>query len=294
MRKQSEARDVYVRLALGPPHHPGYMADRSREFVRLLPSLWSLPWENNQKEVLWRLATDGVQGVNSRLPFECPCCLVLSPACDPRLHCFWECPVALAVRAALQATLATLTTQPIHRASLWLCAPRPSPTLDAEVWRVVCLAALSAMDHGRRQGWRLKYAADAAALPGPRQSTLHEVWGLPPPPGVETRSIPDRAAALAVADFWVRIADFVATDAPPPEWADRVHATHPFISHGGSRVNMGAPSPSHIPPPSPPPGFQDPPASSSPSPLPQPVGPATTPIHRRLSQLTLPAGWSHA
>ena len=77
---------------------------------------------------------------------------------------------------------------PLSRACLSLAQP-PVPSMHAGVWQVVCMAALSAMAHGRQQVWRLHHAARqeaerAAALTkatyGP--GTLHFYLRTLPPP----------------------------------------------------------------------------------------------------------------
>ncbi len=68
----------------------------------------------------------------------------------------------------------------------------------------------------------------------------------PPPQEPALRQPLVRAGALAVADFWARIADFVAVGEPLPQWENTVGDDHPFISHGGSRVNMGIPTPPRL------------------------------------------------
>ena len=295
MRQQTKARTTYVASALGPPYSPQYMTTCTRGFATLLPTLWRIPWENGQKEVLWRLAADGVGGTSARTKFSCPCCPAAPPDGDPRLHSFWTCPVAVAVRDTIQTSLTTFSPQatPLQRGSLWLCSPYPCSTLDGDVWRVVCLAALSAMDHGRRQLWRLSYVAAAVAPPrDPSQRTLYEVWDLPPPaPSQPSRSIADRAGALAVADFWSRIADFVDVCDPPTEWDTSVGTHHPFISHGGTRVNMGTPI-------LPLPDTDDPPsdvASHSPS-SPRSLSPPPqhhTHTHLAVKSIHLPESWPY-
>ena len=301
-RLQAEARAVYVGLAMGPPHNPRYVTGCTRMFARRLSALWSFPWENQQKEIMWRLAADGVRGASSRVQFRCPCCPDAPPNSDARMHSFWTCPVAVAVRDAIQTTLLASTTVPLQRASLWLCYPRPSSTINLEVWGVVCLAALSAMDHGRLQAWRLHYAASNQALLNQGQRTLYEVWGLTNPHEVASRPISVRAGALAVTDFWARIADFVAIGAPPDDWEDTVDSSHPFISHGGARVNMGSPPQTfphedasliHDPPLSPPPIPPSPSTLFTPV-LPMvPLVPSPSHTHRLGSQLILPEEWSY-
>jgi hypothetical protein len=116
---------------------------------------------------------------------------------------------------------------------------------------VVCMAALSAMNHGRRQLWRLGLAsaqrqASAAAIPGGRQRTLPELWaGAAADPGPSPVA---QASALAVADFWGRLASFAALDLAPESWLLQVGDEHPFLCSGGSRVRMGMAGPNIVAP----------------------------------------------
>jgi len=105
--------------------------------------------------------------------FLCPCCPDVLPECDPRLHYFGTCPIALAVREAILVPLAAVSACPIQRASYWVCTPRPSSVMNVYVCGIICLAALSAIHHGRRQLWRLATSARGAASPGPLQATMY-------------------------------------------------------------------------------------------------------------------------
>ncbi len=65
------------------------------------------------------MAVDGVPVPgNSRMhgsaPKACACCGAVAPS--PRLHHFWDCPVAQAVVAAVSAVVGTA----VPRAALWL------------------------------------------------------------------------------------------------------------------------------------------------------------------------------
>jgi hypothetical protein len=114
--------------------------------------LWRLPWENGRKEVFWRLAYDALPTA-ARLHRDQPRECGAGPRPD-RHHHFWACPVAQAVVAAVQAELAAAAPPPAGQpaplvpANIWLA--RTPPGLDAGVWGVVCLAAVEAMDRGRR------------------------------------------------------------------------------------------------------------------------------------------------
>ena len=81
----------------------------------------------------------------------------------------------------------------LDRERLWLMQ---SPNgVEQCVWDVVCLAAVSAMEHGRRKG---KGLVARGSEPGPQVARA--------------------AAAAAVADFWGRLASFVAQGKAPKGW----------------------------------------------------------------------------
>jgi len=127
--------------------------------------LWKLKWDNKFKEVYWRLVLNGLPTAERMHLQDCRC--VCGPAVGGqppgRLHHHWECPVARAVVHVLQQQLVgsyAHALQPHHvlcmKSPCCVAAPGdPSPThtLHKGVWRVVCLAAimaLNAMDEGRR------------------------------------------------------------------------------------------------------------------------------------------------
>jgi hypothetical protein len=114
-----------------------------------------LRWEPARKEVLWRLAVDGVPMLgNSHLhgtvpgPCACGAFAIGSPPVpvSPRLHHFWSCPVARALLSDIEHYCACT----VPRASLWLLvSPAPS-RIQRCVWDVVALAALGALEDARR------------------------------------------------------------------------------------------------------------------------------------------------
>ena len=212
-----------------------------RQLAATLSTAWQLKWENVEKDTLWRLAVDGIPGANSRVQFRCPSCPSAAHD-DARVHAFWDCPVAAAVLNTI--TAAMLPEAPVlSRASIWLC--RPPEHVHPGVWLIVCMAALSAMDHGRRQLWRLTKAADhqaqatARALAAQHQRTLLQSWGVQQLPAHQTATT-NHAAALAVTNFWTRLASFAALGMAPAAWASQVQETHPFLCCGGLKVRMGA------------------------------------------------------
>ena len=171
-----------------------------------LPRLWQLPWENSHKEALWRLAVDGVPLLGNThiggVPAACKCGMDLTGA-SPRLHHFWACPVAQAVVGAVSGASGSF----VSRDALWLV--RCPDGLDQEVWDVVCLAALSAIEHGRR------YLKAGGRPHGPEASLVQ------------------RACAASVADFWGRLSGFVALGRTPDSWAG-VPPDHPFVGRAPS------------------------------------------------------------
>ncbi|GAB4814593.1 hypothetical protein N2152v2_001639 [Parachlorella kessleri] len=64
--------------------------------LRLLARLWKLKWHNSHKEVVWRLALNGLPLASRMRGGEPKPCGCGHPAPDRRHH-FWDCPVAKAV-----------------------------------------------------------------------------------------------------------------------------------------------------------------------------------------------------
>lgn len=161
--------------------------------------VWGLPIDNKLKEIFFRLAARAIPG--GHIPaWTCPCSpgLVLGSACS-RLHTFWSCPLAVAVRAELERVL----LRPVSLTSLWLLQP-PAPSVRQIIWDLACLAALGAMEQGRRSAW----APQAALLAAPA-------------PAVQ--------AASVVATFW-RLLDECITPPLEAELADQpLGVTHPFL-----------------------------------------------------------------
>ena len=197
---------------------------------------------NRYLDTFWRLGVNGVpyaggydQPPSRRAgqPPGCKCGWAGPPpgtASEPasrvwRSHVFGSCPVARAVTATICSCLpaepgapqpGTLPSPEVH---LWLMSRPPVPSLHDGPWRVVCLAAIAAMDFGRQALHRLSAAPPVApppALPA----------ALPLPPAVS----PVRGAELrAVARFWDILLDITAScPAPPSDWAG-VGASHPIL-----------------------------------------------------------------
>ncbi|MFN7835059.1 MAG: hypothetical protein ACK5NY_04600 [Burkholderiaceae bacterium] len=235
-----------------------------------LCAAWQLAWPNLHKGVFWRMTVNGVRGAGGHDiclsgPCACGAAGLLPHQCDSaqarrdvgapamRLHTFWECPVAQAVLLAVASALsaAGAPPRPLVVAHLWLCMA-PWQAVDATVWRLVCMAALSAMEHGRRVMWAAHFdaqhlaAAAAAAAPALRQLTLYEAFGIDPPDlALEAAALPptpvQRASRAAVADFWSRLQSFVQHNAAKDDVLPRLSAAHPFVARQEGRLVLQLP-----------------------------------------------------
>ncbi|PRW05743.1 Pol [Chlorella sorokiniana] len=166
-----------------------------QEVAALLQRLWRLRCDNGLKEPFWLLAHNGLPTA-ARLQSSCKCG---AAAPGDRLHHYWACPVA----AAVLSSIAAAAGGSIPRHAIWLC--RAPAGIYAGVWDLVCLAAVAAMDHGRRTLYALSTG---------------------PPPEAPLSAIAGRSAR---AHFWSNLADFIAFDCGPLSWRDHCPTGHPFI-----------------------------------------------------------------
>ena len=196
-RREQQYFAPYAALALDADAGP------VDELRALLKRLWRIRWENKRKEPFWRLVYDAFPTA-ARLHTAAPC-LCGGPGPADRHHHFWACPVAEAVVSAISAavTAAQPLAAPLPKASIWL--GRPPPGVYRGVWEVVCLAAVAAMDHGRRRMFALS-------------------TGPPPPTPLHVSS-----SRSAVARFWEFLCDFTALRCVPVSWQSRLPLGHPFI-----------------------------------------------------------------
>lgn len=175
------------------------------QVLRMLARIWKLNWDNSHKEVLWRLAVNGLP-LASRMrgggPKPCSC----GHATPDRRHHFWECPVAVAVVDSMQAQLGVRRN--ITCRNLWLA--EPPANVHAGMWDVVCLAALVAMDSGRRLMTRTILTARE------QNSQL-------------TPGLTQHAAQHAVARFWDLLQDFCTVGLAPATWQAQLSGEHPFF-----------------------------------------------------------------
>ena len=169
-----------------------------------------LPCDNTLKEAFWRLAINAVPGSTIR-PWLCPC--ASTPFPSPRIHAFWECPVAVQVRAQLASSIGFAPSRP----SVWLLSC-PPPRVPPPLWRLVCVASVYAMDVGRRRLWAL--------------------FNAPSQPGIADRIA--AASNVATLHFWTTLRD-VARDqsAIVSDWL--LSHDSPFMAVRDGRVVVNMP-----------------------------------------------------
>jgi hypothetical protein len=178
----------FLQLALSRPPSQDALSSLRSYFGHLasLPIPWRL------KDTLWHMANNSIPGSLIR-PWTCPCCP--SVGVSPTMHSFWTCPIASHLRALLSRCLnpfLPISAPPLTPSNLWLGLPPPtSPPLVPKVWWCVCLAALDAMELGRRLTWSLPNPAVDIISPQITTrfwDTLHHIsllpstssWNVPP------------------------------------------------------------------------------------------------------------------
>ena len=203
----------YVRTATACS--PRVVQATTRQFQQRLAATWRLPCDNRLKETVWRLAINCIPGSRVR-PWTCPCSASVQQQHAGSQHSFWSCPVAVAVRDQLQACLGFSPSQ----ASLWLLGPAPAG-VPPPVWCLVCVAALDAMNYGRRHLW----SRSVALAP-------------------DTPDLVTRVGNAAAARFWGNLADFVTAHAssPPAAWR-ALGQDHSFLCLRDGRLVLRQPDP---------------------------------------------------
>ena len=214
--RRAAAHQSYLSLAC--QNLPAHLQASLPELHQLLSRMWQLPWDNQRKELFWRLCVDGLPTAARMHMFGEPCaCGTLAP---DRKHHFWDCPVAEAVIVELRSGLSgCVQCEPLRMDHVWL-ARRPSYSLHPDLWLVICIAALLGMNAGRKRLVALRLAADH--LPILPQLMI--------------------AKKVAAAMFWDMLADFVYLKLYPVDWLSSVDSQHPFlgvqIQADGTRVLM--------------------------------------------------------
>jgi hypothetical protein len=205
---------------------------------RILRTAWDIRFENTFKVVMWRLSIDAVPHPGNRpshsMLVQCHCG---DSTCE-RTHHFYTCPVAINVFETVASALTNCP--PLERYHIWLAHP-PAPAIHADIWLVVCMAALSAMDSGRRMLHRAtveQQRRDAAA--NTQQTHITDTFSptspTSPTPQTPAQSPPlTRASAHAIATFWRNLTDFAALGIKAQSkrrqaaWTQHITPDHPFL-----------------------------------------------------------------
>ena len=237
-------------------------------------SLWRLRWDNAYKEVYWRLVCDGLATAERMHQQDCEC--VCGPVVGGQLgrrHHFWECPVAQAVVDVMQQQLVGWMSgalQPHHVLCMRCPEPvpgvggAPGPAMHKGLWRVVCLAAVNAMDGGRRAANKIRLeqrqqqqaevaAQQAAAAPADQRliTSMLQPAALTAAQQQHRVQVQQRQQAQAqlrqqqqqqeaadrltaakqkaVSQFWALLQDVVVLSAVPRPWCVGLPASHPFL-----------------------------------------------------------------
>ena len=183
-------------------------------FGKARTAAWRTACCNKLKEPLWRLAINAIPGSNYH-PWRCPCTAQPGAITSSRQHTFWECPVAMAVRHQITSCLGMPNL--LQQQHVWLLQALPG--IDHKVWTVVCLAALDAMEYGRKFLW------------AQHLHPLHQVTHIAAQPyalvHADVLPLVQQIANAAAARFWHNIQDYVHTCPPGPLLTLRTD--HPFI-----------------------------------------------------------------
>jgi hypothetical protein len=211
--------------AAAPPAPAMTAPEQLEEVQAWLGWAWALEWDNLRKEKAFLLVHDGFPTARRMHLAEATCaCGAASPG---REHCFWGCPVARAVVAALQAELPP-SAAALGRENIWLGRPPlGGNALDQGVWGVVALSAIAAMAKGMTvlSAWARPEAGRPERPP-------------PPPPGRRVAV----ASSRAVLAFWAGLQDFVCVQRGPAKWVAGVPPAHPFLRRdAGGRFEVRGP-----------------------------------------------------
>ena len=210
----------FIHAATGQQPSHASRARLSAAFARV----WRLPWDNRLKEPWYRAAVNALPGAHiPAARWTCPCTTLHLPT-TANHHTLWDCPVSLALRQHLQLSLPNAAA--ITKPCLWLLHP-PSPALVSQAWEVVAVAAVEAMDYGRRRMWSLRIAG---------------VW---PPADIGTAVA--AVSQSVILRFWLNLDTFVSLNPNGPRsWRSMVHTPpgHPFLVYDGHTLSVtNAPRP---------------------------------------------------
>lgn len=135
---------------------------------------------------------------------------------------------------------------PLQRKHIWLAEP-PTSEVHPDMWLVVCMAALTAMDYGRKRMHMLHMQRNEQnvqqvrvrqtqitdffeALSPPLPTTQQQIQPPPPPTPLQA------ASASAVTQFWMCLHNFaqiglkVQSNGVRSRWQRDISANHPLLS----------------------------------------------------------------
>ena len=175
----------YVQQAHHHQLSPADLEVHTKQLLRSLPGILRIPWDNNYKELFWRLLVNGVPAAGGgdicHLNQPCPCSFRVDQdmastlgSMVHRQHVFWDCPVAEAVREEMLRSIPGVTLSQVH---VW-CLISPSPLVMTDVWIVVCLAALHAMEQGRRCLWRCSADGLGDSMTEAKTTAVTHFWAV--------------------------------------------------------------------------------------------------------------------
>ena len=216
-----------------------------------LGRVWRMQWDNQHKEIWWRLLLNGVPGAGGHdigLKGPCPCGWAPAAhlsnagrAAAQRAHVFWHCPAAGEVCKVLAHNLPPgVQLRPQH---VWLLQP-PTPAIHWGVWAVVALSALKAMACARKCMWarhmdeqddnqhEIPSQPSQWAGRGAGRGRQQRAQAQPVAPWIA-------AARKAVTRFVDGIWDFVDTGMVPKGWEEKVSEGHCFIRVHSTRNTQG-------------------------------------------------------
>ena len=266
VRAERRARHrQFVHLALGTQSAPEVAAGL-QQLSTCMRVVWKhIKWDNFFKEVFWRLVIDALPTA-ARMHQQHSNCLCGAPMPGQQHH-FWDCCIAQAVVQCIVSELPaawcsrTPRVCPVLQRHVWLMIPPSGPMqLHKKVWMVVCLAAINAMDCGRkranelRREWHIQQSRSAShaatsQLPQDQRSITQFFQPVPLTPAqLQHRQDQQRlqqqqaqqqqdsmnrlllqAKQQAIAKFWQLLADFVILNPCPSRGFTTIPHDHPFI-----------------------------------------------------------------
>jgi len=200
-----------------------------------MAAVWQLKIENRFKQAWWQLTVNAIRHPNNqcmagataaqRAQYQCGCG---GGQCG-RMHHFWECDVAQAVYAEISEALSG--TAHLCCPDVWLLEPPVhDPPLQREVWWIVCLAALTAVEKGRTVLCALTRGPTAPTTASDQTLITDYMPGYVAPAPAVPHSV--TASRRACHEFWGILHNIAAKGVhgqSMERWARCVPPDHPFL-----------------------------------------------------------------